>query len=264
MKTLATILTLAFSGLLFLKPVAAQDDSTAYVIVEYMKVKPGMNDEYLACEQAWKLIHQERVKAGYITGWELEQVLYPSGTGTEYDYLTITHYKNWKALNAENGSTFDALFKALPEDKREIANKAEEYRDLVKREIWTAGDRVFATGSGRPRYEIENFMKIPADGWDNWIDMESNFVKPVHEKNIALGNRAGWLMSFMVLPRGEELPYQASTVDFYSTWEDMAKNEGAAWEAVYPGISMEEIGKRIESARTLVRSELRQLVDFVE
>ena len=74
MKTIISILTLAVCCLFFHENTIAQNGDTGFVIVEYMKLKPGMNDEYRDCERAWKLIHQERVKAGYITGWELEQV----------------------------------------------------------------------------------------------------------------------------------------------------------------------------------------------
>jgi len=263
MKTFISILTLAFICLLFHHNLNAQND-TEYVIVDYMKVKPGMMEKYLECEQAWKLVHQYRLKQGEILGWTLEQVVFPAGTGTEYDYLTITHYKNWKAMNLD-ANWYDAVMKILPAGKREIAGNAGLYRDLVKSEIWTAGDKVFAPGATKqPLYSVENFMKIPAGGWEDWVEMETKFVKPVHEKNIAMGNRAGWLMSFMVLPRGDDYPYQASTVDFYNSWEDMDKAEGKAWEEVYPGMSEDRIGKRIESARTLVKTEVRRLVDRVE
>lgn len=71
-------------------------------------------------------------------------------------------------------------------------------------------------------------------------------------------------MGFMVMPRGNDFPYQASTIDFYNTWEDMGKSEDDAWEAVYPDMSESYANKRIESARTLVKTEVRQLVFFVE
>lgn len=100
MKTFISILTLAFTCLLIHPNLHAQQE-TGYVIVEYMKVKPGLWDKYLECEQAWKLVHQYRVKQGLIKGWQLEQVVFPAGTGTEYDFLTITHYKNWKAMGSE-------------------------------------------------------------------------------------------------------------------------------------------------------------------
>jgi hypothetical protein len=262
MKTFISILTLALTCLFFHPNLHAQND-TEYVIVDYMKVKPGMWDKYLECEQVWKLVHQYRVKQGLILGWQLEQVVMPAGTGTEYDFLTITHYKNWKAMSPD-ADWYDAAMKALPADKRELAESANLYRDLVKSEVWTAGDRVFAPGATKPKYSVENFMSIPAAGWEDWVEMETKFAKPVHEKNIALGKRAGWLISYMVMPRGDGYSYQGSTVDYYNAWEDLDNDEGAAWETVYPGMSDAHIGRRIESVRTVVKTEVRMLVDSVE
>ena len=268
MKNLISILALAVFSLFFNDNIIAQNADAEYVIVEYMKVKPGMWDKYLACEKVWKSIHQARVKAGHITGWELEEVVYPSGTGTEYDYLAITHLKNWKAIDDlskywEDEKIWAMLTKGLTAEQLELANNAYEYRDAVKREIWTGGDMVLAPGAN-PEYRVENFMKIPAGGWNDWVEMESKFVKPVHEKNIAMGNRAGWLMAFMVMPRGNDYAYQASTIDFYNTWEDMNKDEGKAWKEVYPDMSDDRIWKKIGSTRTLVKTEVRRLVDFVK
>lgn len=190
MKTLISILSLAICSLLFQGNLFAQAGDNDYVIVEYMKVKPGMADKYLACEEAWKAVHQYRLKQGLITGWELEEVLFPSGTDAEYDYLTITHFKNWKSIDT-GGSWYEAAMKTLPASTRDIAENAEMYRDIVKREIWMGGDRAFAPGTTQPKFRVENFMKIPVDGWEKWIELETKFIKPVHEKNIALGNRAG-------------------------------------------------------------------------
>jgi hypothetical protein len=269
MKKLFSILTLAaFTCLLSHQNLHAQTDEKQYVIAEYMKVKPGMDDKYRECEKVWKLIHQARVKLGLITGWELEQVLYPSGSGTEYDYLTITHLKNWDAIGKLNNSWDDAtwatLTKGLSADQKALAMDADKYRDLVKREIWTGGEMLFAPGNTQPKFRVENFMKIPAGGWDAWVEMESKFVKPVHEKNIAMGNMAGWIMGYMVFPRGDDYPYQASTVDFYTSWEQMNKDGGKAWKETYPNMSDAEIEKRFNNARSISKSEMRMLVDFVE
>jgi len=264
MRIFLSILTLALISFLTSPPLHAQDDDQGYAYIEYMKVKPGMMSKYRECEKAWKLIHQYRVDQGLIEGWELEEVLIPSGTGTEYDFLTITHYKNWEAMGS-GGDWYDAAMETLPADLKEVAENAAQFRDLVRTEVWTAGDMAFPeSGGDRPRYLVDNFMKIPAQGWGDWIEMETTFVKPVHEKNIALGNRAGWVMAFMVQPHGESLSYQASTIDYYDSWGDMDKDEGEAWEMVYPNMSYDEINERITSTRTLVRTEVRMLVDFVE
>lgn len=267
-KTIITLLLMAMFSFLFQESSIAQTNDNDYVIVEYMKVKPGMMDKYRACEAVWKLIHQERIKAGYITGWELEQVIFPSGTGSEYDFLTITHLKNWKAIDDLNTTWTDEIWakltKNLTAEQKKLADEAEDYRDLVKREIWTAGDRVFAPGVKRPMFAVENFMKVPDGGWDAWIDMETKFVKPVHQKSIELGTRAGWLMGFMVLPRGGDYPYNVSTVDYYNSWEEMDMDEQKSWDAVYPGMSDEKIGAKINDARKLVKTEVRRLVEYTD
>lgn len=262
MKTFISMLMLAFTFLVIHPNLNAQQE-TAYVVVEYMKVKPGMWEKYLECEQAWKLIHQYRIKEGLILGWQLEQVMFPAGTDTEYDYITITNYKNWKAIGNEV-NWYETAMKTLPADKRELAENANLYRDLVKSEIWAAGDMVFAPGVTKPKYTVENFMTIPAAGWEDWVEMETKFVKPVHEKNIAMGNRAGWLLGYLVLPRGDSYPYQASTLDFYNNWEDMTKDEGKAWKTVYPDMSETRIGQKIEATRSIYKTEVRMLVDSVE
>ncbi|MCB0526340.1 MAG: hypothetical protein H6576_07610 [Lewinellaceae bacterium] len=259
MRTIFSILTLSFFCLIFQNRTFAQDENTGYAKVEYMKVKSGMWDKYVACEKAWKLVHEYRVRQGLITGWEFEQVLIPAGTNNEYDFLTVTLYKDWKSLYTET-DWYTAAMKSLPADKREIAEKAEDYRDIVKTEIWSAGD---LAGNPGAKFRVENFMRIPEGGWQKWIEMESKFVKPVHEKNIAAGNRAGWLLAFMDLPRGSDLPYQASTVDYFDKWEDMAKDEGKAWKEVYPDLSWGDINRKIEGTRVIARTEVRMLLDSV-
>lgn len=258
------MLTLAFFCLFLNENLHAQNDEPGFAVVEYMKVKPGMMEEYRECEKVWKTIHQARIKAGYITGWQIEKVMYPSGTDAEYDFVVSTIYKDWKAIDAENGETFAALFKAMPEEERAIANNASEYRDIVKREIWTAEEMIFAPGSTRPKYIVENFMSIPIGGWNKWLEMETTFAKPFILKSMEMGNRAGWLIGNMIFPRGREYPYQASTVDYYHSWEDMSINESEIWKIVHGNISSEEIGARIGSVRTVVRSEVRYLLDYVE
>jgi hypothetical protein len=231
-----------------------------------MKVKPGQLDQYMDCEAAWAKIHQARQKAGHITGWQLERILFPSGTGAEYDFITITMVDSWANIHQSwSEDTWDELTAGMSEEEIEIADAAESYRDLVKREIWDPVDMALDKSGKTPRFSVENFMKIPATGWEAWIGMESEFFKPVHEKSIELGNRAGWFLGLVVLPRGENMEYQASTVDFYHNWEDMTKDNDPAWEAVYPtGINYEMVEQRINALRTIVRTEVRELVFELE
>lgn len=253
MKTIISILALAVCCL-YLNTAKAQN---GYVIVNYMKVKPGMNEKYLECEKAWKTIHQNRKAQGKITSWHLEETLYPSGTNAEYDYLTAVFVKDWDAVG-HLWDNWEAEQKALPANLKDIVARTGEYRDLVKSEIWRLGDNINKEGV-KANIVVENFFKVPANGWEDYLEMETRFVKPVHQKNIDMGNRAGWALTFMVAPQGADQPYDCSTVDLYEKWEDMNNDEGKAWEAVYPGMSDAHISNRIEPTRTLVRREIRRV-----
>lgn len=265
MRSIIFLLTLASFS--FASTLSAQAEDTQYAIVEYMKVKPGMEEQYQACEAVWKKVHQARKEAGYIVGWQLEQVLYPSGLGTAYDFLTITQVKSWSAMaklqETWNEATWAELTKGLTSAELELADKANDYRDLVKREIWTVDDSALADGK-HPKFSVENYMSILPTHWEAWQEMERGLFKPVHQQSMALGTRSGWMMTKLVLPRGQGLPYQGSTIDLYDTWEDMAKSTDEAWEAVYPtGMNYEMVNERSNALRTIVRTEVRMMVDQI-
>lgn len=235
-----------------------------YVLVDYMKIKPGMYDKAMECEKIWKEIHMNRKQQGKITGWHIEEMIVPGGTSSEYDYLAVTFVKNWDDI----GHLWDnwaAEQKALPADKKAIVEKTDTYRDRVKSEIWREQDGIFKKDFKGAKYVVENFFKVPANGWDDYLEMETRFVKPVHQKNIDMGNRAGWVLGFVVAPQGSDMPYDCSTVDLFDKWEDIDnEQDGKAWEAIYPGMSNAHIGHRIESTRTLVRTEIREVVQATD
>lgn len=260
MKILIPNLVLAVCCLFFTKTLDAQG---GFAIVDYMKVKPGMGEKYLECEKAWKLIHQERKRLGQIEDWNLEQIMWPWGASAEYDYLTVTFVKSWDDIGKLQ-ENWETALKVIPADKKALIDNTGQYRDLVKSEIWSEVDFTAKADFKGSKYVVENFFKVPPGGWNDYMEMETRFVKPVHQKNIELGNRAGWVLTRMVMPRGAEQPYNCSTVDLFDKWEDMDNDDSKAWETVYPGMSDGHIGRRIESVRTLVRSEIRMVVDSVQ
>lgn len=268
MKRITLLLSLMMYCMLAPVALTAQEVDGPYVIVEYMKVKPGMEAQYRACEAIWKRIHTARKEAGLITDWSLEQIHFPGGSHTEYDYLTVTHFKDWTAVGnvstTWDEATWQKLTAGLSEDELELAMKADDFRTLVKREIWS-GIRMVTDESGKPaRFIVENYMHVPTATWDDWVNMEIETFMPVHAQSAEMGHRAGWVMAYMAAPRGAELPYNASTLDMYHEWADMHNDESGAWEAVHPDMDDSDLMERVESARTIVRSEVREVVDAIE
>ncbi|MEO1448986.1 MAG: hypothetical protein AAFV07_05620, partial [Bacteroidota bacterium] len=112
-----------------------------YEVVEYMKVLPGQRDNYLAAEKIWRKIHQHRLEQGKIRFWYIFQVLSPGGTDTEYDYMVVTGYKNWDAIE-ELRLNWRENMPEMTEDDIAVLQNTGKTRNLVKREIWRTHDRL--------------------------------------------------------------------------------------------------------------------------
>ncbi len=83
---------LASAALYFLIATNVQAQTPAatdpvYIQREYMKVMPGMWDDYLKVEQVWKAVHQRRKDEGKILGWTLYRSIYPRGGRDEVSLL---------------------------------------------------------------------------------------------------------------------------------------------------------------------------------
>ncbi len=255
-----------FSALVFLffsLTLKAQDSEPYYYIIDYMKVKPGMMDDYLEVEKTWKVIHKERIRQGKITQWDLFRVRFPSGTNTEYDFLTINTVKGWKGVD-DSYSGLEEAFKGLNDAQQVIIDKTEATRDLVRTEVWRGVDGVFRDGENPIKYHIINYMDVPTGRSEEYMAMERELVKPVHQAAVKAGDRAGWGLYQLEFPYGADFPYEAATVDFFDNWGDIQSgNFGKHFDKVHPDKSDAYIGRQISETRTLLRSELRVLVDYV-
>lgn len=251
---------------LFTSTAYGQDQPPTFLIVDYMKVKPGMTSQYLDAEtKVWKKIHQERIKAGNIVNWNLYEVRYPSGTSNAFDYVTVTTVSGWDGIEKFYQSWNDVISKLSKEDQA-VANKTEQMRDLTMHQVIRTVDVAFKQdpATNPPKYLVVNYMSVPDGHWQDYYDMETKLAKPMHME-IMKGDkgRAGWGFYTPVFPYGDEQPYDAYTVDFFNTWQDM--NVGGNFQEtlakVHPGMSQVYFSRKIDETRKLMKGELWVRVD---
>ncbi|MEO1451358.1 MAG: hypothetical protein AAFV07_17635, partial [Bacteroidota bacterium] len=97
-----------------------------------------------------------------------------------------------------------------------------------------------------------------------WLEMEEKIAKPIHEARMQAGIMNSWMISLMEEPWGSEVAYKASTIDAYESWSDLrAGNFQELVEKAHPGKTPADIFGEFDKVRTLVRSEIRMLVDAV-
>ena len=259
---------IALSFTLFLAPVhvRSQDQQAMYFQLAYMKVKPGKYADYMKIEkEIWKPIHQERIKKGQSTGWFMYEVLYPSGTEAEYDFVIINAVNSWNGIEHMYDGYMEMAKKILTKDQLSFMEKTNETRDMVKVELWAFNDGIFDTQDIAPKYLVTNFMKIRDGNWQEYMDLEINLAKPVHQEDINTGGRAGWAVYGLVLPYSDNRLYDAAAVDFYHTWDQYGNSDTSdIWKKIHPEKGESYIARQIENTRSLVKQDVLYLVDYVD
>jgi hypothetical protein len=109
----------------------AGGDTSSYVFVHFMKPKPGKGEEYYNAEKnTWAKIHNARIKAGEMRNWHFASRMFPNGTDSEYDFITINVYSSKEPV--WNSKTVET---ALGKEADKLRNPA-EIRTTVREEIW--------------------------------------------------------------------------------------------------------------------------------
>ena len=140
-KTFGLLLVIVASYLAgtLTSPALTQSRPPQYLVVDYMKVEPGKEQEYLDLEKLWKTVHQELIKAGKRKSWSLYGVGF-TGTGNEYNYVTFNVYDKYGDL--ENPYPAEFLAKAYPNmGLSEVISRVTTVRKLVRSELWTLIDQ---------------------------------------------------------------------------------------------------------------------------
>lgn len=230
-----------------------------------MKVAPGQDDAYVQVEQElWKPVHQERVNAGTILGWYLYGVGSPTGTEVHHNYVTVTIYGSFEAM--ENSYPEGVWEKAHPGvNMAEVNERTMNARDLVRGEVWQLLDQMPEAPLATPAPILEvDYMKVPTGGGAQYLEVEQLW-KNIHQVRINEGKMANWGLYSRVFPGGSDYPYDYATANGYGAFkdlndfdlEDLMKKAGLV-------MSLDEIGGRTEEARDLVRAEVLYLIDHVQ
>lgn len=251
MKNLALFL-FSILAVLYVNIAHSQD---AYILIDYMKVASINEDNYLAIEKEWKIVHQKKMDEGMIDGWQLWKKLY-AGDDDPYQYITITWYGSFNQTN----------FK-YPENFWSSLMTEEKYQDLYKRTVASrsmssreVSFRIMqANNATDTKYLIVNRMKVDPDAENEYIDMERNIWKPLHEESIEKGFRTHWSV-------WETFPYSEgqarfTTIDGFEEFSQIGNFDGMMHRLVHPELSWTEIDLEAARLRDRISTEIWELVD---
>jgi len=232
---------------------------SATILLNYMKLNPGMESTYIEAEMGWKKIQEQRIEAGIMAGWQVWRNVY-AAAGDPYQYITIDWYKDWAHSLADDPEDFweehvAGLFTEKEGDElweMTMKSRTISARDVMHR-VMEADN---ATGS---KYILVNRMKVK-NGMDNaYLEAEGTYSKPLQEAKIEDGQMVHWSV-WQAWPY-KEGQVRYSTVDGYSSIEQMTGGGEDLLEKVHPGMSWAEWTEKVGSNRIQTSIELWELVD---
>lgn len=248
----------------FITPGNSQTIPSLFVVVDFMKVAPENHLQYLEVEQEiWKPLHQERIKQGIIVGWYLYAIEF-SGSSDEYNYVAISLYDD--AENLESPWNPEIPGNVHPDMKLdEIMTKTYQSRENVKSVLFYS----VATAPEIPleipaSYLQANYMYVEPGKQAEYEQLESEIWLPIHNESIHTGKTAGWGLWRSLFPRGSGQDYQYMTLNSFSEFSYVFEVDfSESFENIHPEIDFNDVSQKTQQARTVVRTELWDLIDYV-
>jgi hypothetical protein len=106
-----------------------------FMIVDFMQVPAGKQEDWLKLEREWKPLHALRVKDGSIQSWAAIAQWMPGDESNGPVHATVTTYSGWPDPTKMN---LEKLFKqAHPQgDVNALIQRTESARRMARTEIW--------------------------------------------------------------------------------------------------------------------------------
>jgi hypothetical protein len=241
-----------------------------YHCISYYKILPGKEQELRNMVKAVDVkVQQERVNRGAISGWYLFEVLNPSGSSAEYDYIVITSVNHFKSIYETPYSFDSALKKIIPgKDARfysDYHTRLSGISRLVKEEIYAG---IAAADSSIPggfqfKYLVVDYMQPKPEKFGQYIKMETDTFRLVHKERIKLGALSQWACLQLYFPFDMKTGYNFLAMNFYKDIDMMFDSkyvEGI--RNAFPSVSINDLFQSVGAMRDNPKADLWRLIVY--
>jgi hypothetical protein len=114
----------------------------------------------------------------------------------------------------------------------------------------------------QPMFMLVEFMKVAAGKESDWVKLERETWKPMHEMRVKDGSILSWAVIDQAMPGDESNGPVVATVTTFRGWPDPTKTDWTGLvKKAHPQTQPDTIFNEAESARKIVRSEIWQVID---
>jgi hypothetical protein len=118
-----------------------------------------------------------------------------------------------------------------------------------------------------PKYIEMSFMKTDGAREADYVKLEQEQWKPLHQERIKQGKIRSWYFFGVRSPSGSEVKYNFVTVNTYDQFGQMENpyaDLDQVIKKVHPGVNMDDFFNRTTKSRDIVRNEVWELIDQAE
>lgn len=259
----------SFIGLAFLTVVAsyAQGTSEQFIRVDYIQVDPGDKQQFLTVEvDILKDLYQHLQEEEEILDWRLYELAFPGGTRSDYSFMAITKAESLGALEepAAGRISNERLANTQGNSSTDSAAQRTNWvQQVTHSELWSIANSSFP-GDYSPSESIYfsmDYMDVGEGSNYDYLMLEDDVAKPIHEERMEEGVMDGWEVFSLVTPGGTEYGYNYATGNYYDSLDNI--QYGFTDDVIinaHPGTDIPELFDMIYRTRDLVRTELWKLV----
>ncbi len=255
-STTAGLTTTLLAALFIGSPVRAADQEPIFMYSVCYKAQPGKRaelQEFLA-ETAPKLAKARIAESNQIA-WGASASVIPIGETAECDFITSRTYLGAPsdlALGSES-----ARAKAGIDPEKSSAQFRSSAR-VINSALWRVVD-------GFGEIAVGDYFKVDrmlADPVADWAAIETRIFKPVHEARAKGGPIKAWFAYAMVSPSGDDLNYNAATVNVLDGLDKLGATPGyeKAFEQTHPDLRVDWVMEKTQNTRTIVRSTVHRAI----
>lgn len=229
-----------------------------------IKVREGKWAEYEAYRKEVLKLTKLRVDSGRIARYVLVQAVAPTGRSARCDFHAFTTYNGFPPeLSSADQTAADMKQAGITMTREAMLAKRDELTYLVSTDTW----RWFATvGAGQKGgYGRINYYKVKPGMMASFVNSETTGWKPLAEA-MNKENGSTWRGATLVMPGGTSHPYNAVTIDGFTSWESLGKGNPtrATWNKLHPNRDLSSHTNYINEIADRPRIDVVRIIEVLQ
>lgn len=246
----------------------SQSEKGNYLKFDYIKVQPENVHKYIQyMQETWMPLYQQQIKNGSIDSWSLYRVFTPGGARGSYNFVAITSASGLEAFESLQPRDILQMTKKDQQTISNMMSQANSLRTVMFTELWKAINKI---DSDEPsphsaRFLMFDYMDVaPGKDYDYQM-LEDEIAKPLHQARREKDQMQAWEVFTLISPSGNNYGYNFATGNYFDELENIefGFTEDLIKSAM-PGTDIPEMFDTIFSTRTLVNSEVWELIERTE